>query len=120
MLQNTPLHFYNESIKVEFLKPPMLEKKPECPHGFFWRDEHYVIIELLSEWVDHHRRGKMQKNMRPEHAALAETRGSWGVGRFYFRVQVEDGRIFDIYYDRAPGKAGEGKGAWYIWGERQG
>jgi len=56
----------------------------------------------------------MSRNMRPEHAATAERRGSWGVGQDYYRVRTEDGRIFDLYYDRAPKDAGRRKGAWFL------
>jgi hypothetical protein len=59
----------------------------------------------------------MTSNMRPEHAAVAERRGSWGVGRDYYRVLTDSGRIFDIYYDRAPKDAGRRKGAWFLYRE---
>jgi hypothetical protein len=64
------------------------------------------------------RRGRMSNNMRPAHASRASRLGSWGVGRFYFRVKVDDGRIFEIYYDRAPADADNRKGAWFLKGER--
>lgn len=100
-----------------FDQPPLIEKKPGCPDGFMWRGETFRIIELLGEWFDYHRRGRMARNMQPEHAATAERRGSWGVGKFYFRVNTDDGRIFDIYYDRAPKDADTRKGAWFIYQE---
>ncbi len=59
----------------------------------------------------------MAKNMRPEHARTAERRGSWGVGRDYYRVRTETGRLFDLYYDRAPKDARRRKGAWYLFRE---
>jgi len=49
-----------------------------------------------------------------EHAAVAASRGSWGVGRFFFRVRVENGRLFELYYDRAPKDSGDRKGAWFL------
>jgi hypothetical protein len=55
--------------------------------------------------------------MRPEHAALASTRGSLNVGRFYFRVRVESGQIFDIYYDRAMKNLDNRKGEWILYRE---
>jgi len=30
------------------------------------------------------------------------------------RVRVESGRIFDLYYDRAPRKAEDRKGSWFL------
>jgi len=55
--------------------------------------------------------------MRPEHAATAVRRGSWGVGRDYHRVCTDSGQVFDLYYDRAPRKAGDRKGAWFLYRE---
>lgn len=59
----------------------------------------------------------MAVNMRPEHAAVASRRGSWGVGRFYYRVRTDTGRVFDLYYDRAPKSADDRKGAWFLYRE---
>lgn len=111
-----PLSFIVEEIEVRFDKPPMLEKAPSCPDGFTWRGVSYVIVELLEEWHDFRRRGL--RNMRPAHLSRAEKTGSWGKGRFCFRVRVGDGRIFEIYYDRAPVDAGDRKGHWFLLGER--
>ena len=82
-----------------------------------WRGETYRIVEKLSEWHDYTRRGRMARNMMPQHAAVAAGRGSWGVGRDYFRVRVEGGQVFDIYYDRAPKGSGARKGAWFLYRE---
>jgi len=57
--------------------------------------------------------------MQPAHAQTASLRGSWGVGRFHFRVETECGRIFDLYYDRAPRDAFDREGAWFLLGERK-
>ena len=73
--------------------------------------------EMLREWHDYARRGRMARNMQPQHAAAASGRGSWGVGRDYFRVRVESGQVFDIYYDRAPKGSEARKGAWFLYRE---
>jgi hypothetical protein len=112
-----PVRFIGEAIQVGFDQAPLLEKKPGCPDTLSWQGSTHRIIEKLGEWTDYRRRGRMARNMQPGHAAIAETRGSWGVGRFYFRVQIEDGRIFDIYYDRAPKDAHKRKGAWFLYRE---
>ena len=112
-----PLRFIGEPIGVEFDEPPLLEKKPPCPDRFTWRERLYRVTEMLGEWQDYRRRGRMARNMRPGHAAVAEQRGSWGVGRYYFRVRTDSGRIFDLYYDRAPQDAGRRKGAWFLYRE---
>jgi hypothetical protein len=69
---------------------------------------------MLASWVDYERRGRMARNMQPQHARVAETRGSWGVGRFFFQVKVSDGRIFELYYDRAPKDADQRLGSWML------
>ncbi len=112
-----PLQFIDEAIEALFGTPPMLEKKPGCPDGFVWRGQAYRVAEMLSEWHDYRRRGRMANNMQPQHAAVAEHRGSWGVGRDFYRVRAEGGRIFELYYDRAPKDAGHRKGAWFLFQE---
>lgn len=110
-------HFISEAITVEFDIPPVIEKTPFCPDRFVWRDETYAVADVLSEWQDFRRRGRMASNMRPENLAKAARRGSWGVGRFYFRVRTGSGRVFDIYYDRAPASSDDGGGSWVLYCE---
>lgn len=112
-----PLRFIGETIEVSFDRPPLLEKKPGCPDGFTWGGETFRVSKKLSEWFDYGRRGQMAHNMTPAHAATASRRGSWGVGRFYFRVRTENGRIFDLYYDRAPKNVDNRKGNWFLFRE---
>lgn len=114
MVDYQPLRFIQEPIEVSFDHPPALEKKPGCPNRFIWGEERFEIVEMLAEWHDYRRRGRMARNMRPEHAATAARRGSWGVGLDYYRVRTDCGRIFDLYYDRAPVDAGRRKGAWFL------
>ena len=109
-----PLRFIGEAIEAQFDQSPVLAKKPGCPNRFTWRGETYRVVEKLSEWHDYGRKGRMASNMRPEHAATAEGRGSWGVGRDYFRVRVESGQMFELYYDRAPKGSKQRKGAWFL------
>jgi len=139
-----PLSFIGEPIEVEFDQAPALEKVPDCPDRFTWRGEVYHVLEMLREWHDYRRRGKMARNMCPRHLEMASQRGSWGVGRDYFRVRAclessqqrgrssgsEDAvaaasneapsssavRVFDLYYDRAP-SAGGPKGGWFLYRE---
>jgi hypothetical protein len=108
------LQFISEPIEAHFKQAPLLEKNPGCPDGFTWREQVFTIVELLSEWHDYQRRGRMARNMQPQHAAAASRRGSWGVGQDYFRVRTADGRIFDLYYDRAPKDAFRRKGGWFL------
>lgn len=112
-----PMHFIDEPIAVAFEQPPAFSKRPHCPNAFDWRGEQHAVAETLSEWGDYRRRGRFASNMQPEHAALAAQRGSWGVGRFYFRVRTTEGRIFDLYYDRAPRDHMDRTGSWVLYRE---
>jgi hypothetical protein len=111
------LRFIGESIEVHFDQSPTLGKKPGCPDAFVWRETRYRVVEMLSEWHDYRRRGRASRNMRPDHAALAAKRGSWGVGRDYFRVRVESGQVFELYFDRAPRDADRRQGGWFLFRE---
>lgn len=109
--------FVGESITVSFDAKPVLEKKPGVPDRFEWRGDAFEIESVLREWHDYSRRGRAASNMRPTHAAAAEARGSWGVGRDYYRVRVTCGRVFEIYYDRAPRDVRRRKGEWFLFRE---
>jgi hypothetical protein len=111
------IHFLDRPIEAIFDTLPAREKSPDCPNGFVWENKTYHITEMLSSWSDFTRRGKMARNMRPAHAAVASGRGSLNVGRFYFRVKVDTGQIFDIYYDRAMKNVDDRKGQWFIYRE---
>ena len=116
-MELTPLHFLDQPIEVIFDTPPTLEKSPDPPNGFIWDGKTYRVTEMLSSWNDFKRRGRMAQNMQPAHAAVASTRGSLNVGRFYFRVKVDTGQVFDIYYDRAMKNVDERKGQWFVYRE---
>ena len=112
-----PLHFIDEAIAVEFRQAPMLEKRPDAPVAFVWRGRTWQVTEVLATWFDFERTGRQARNMAPAHQEVARRRGSWGVGRYFFRVRIEDGRAFDLYFDRAPEKAGDRKGHWFLFRE---
>ena len=112
-----PIHFIGEPIEVGFEAPPTYAKRTGCPDRFQWQAATYAVVSVLSEWHDYGRRGRMATNMRPEHAAQAKQRGSWGVGRDYYRVRTDTGQVFDLYYDRAPSKAGDRRGGWFLYRE---
>ena len=116
-METKPLRFICEPIEVEFGESARPAKKPSCPDRFTWHGQTHTITAELNEWHDYTRRGRAARNMRPDHAAAAEHRGSWGVGRDYFRVRTLTGRVFDIYYDRAPKNAHDRKGNWFIYRE---
>jgi hypothetical protein len=109
-----PVRFINEPVEARFDPPPLLEKMPGCPNSFLWRGSVFQVVELVSEWHDYHRRGRSSRNMKPEHAAVAEHRGSWGVGLDYYRVRTDSGRFFDLCFDRAPKGSDHRKGSWFL------
>ena len=113
-METKPLRFIGESVEVHFNQPPALEKKPGPPDSFTWRGETFVITEIISEWHDYARHGRMARNMSAEHSQRAGQRGSWGVGQDYYRIQTSNGRIFDMYYDRAPKSVDRRKGEWFL------
>jgi hypothetical protein len=116
-MEYQPIRFIGEAIDAIFDTKPVLEKKPGCPNAFSWRGELFRIMEVISEWYEYRRSGRMARNMQPTHAELAERRGSWGVGEFYYRVRTEGGRFFDIYYDRSPRDVDHRKGEWFLFRE---
>ena len=112
-----PIKFIGEEIEVKFDKPLTLAKKPGCPDAFIWQNEEYRVVELLSQWSDFTRRGRFARNMQPHNQRKAVRRGSLGVGRFYFRVRTKVGRIFELYYDRAPKSVDDKMGSWSLYRE---
>jgi hypothetical protein len=116
MVEYIPEHFIGESIVVRFDTPPARLKSPPCPDGFTWREQEQLVVEKISEWTDFERRGQVKYNL---HSGLAASNGggSFGVGRFYFRVRTAGGCIFDLYYDRQVMDADDRLGHWYLYRE---
>ena len=107
-------HYIGEIVTVEFDRRPLFSKRPHCPDRFLWRGETHAIAEVVAQRVDFGRRGRMAQNMQPEHAARAAERGSWGVGRYFFTVRTAGGRVFELYYDRAPKGSDHPEGEWFL------
>jgi hypothetical protein len=115
-----PIRFLDQPVEVHFDIPPVRQKTPPCPNGFVWEGKTYRVVEMLSEWKDFSRRGRMARNMRPAHAEVAAGRGSLGVGRFYFRVRTNTGQVFDLYYDRQIKSVDDRLGHWFLYRELTG
>ena len=114
MKKDSSSQFIDEKIEVEFTGEQPLEKTPRCPNRISWRGSVFEVIEQLSEWREFGRKGRKARNMQPEHASRDSRVGSWGVGRFYFRVIVNTKRVMEIYYDRAPIDVDQRKGSWFL------
>ncbi len=112
-----PLHFIGEEVQVSFDRQPALLKVPHAPSGFRWHGRYHRVEAVLSSWFDYGRRSAKSKKSGPEQQVSAARMGSWGVGRFYFRVRDQDGRVFDLYYDRSPKDASDRLGHWFLWRE---
>jgi hypothetical protein len=106
--------FIDEPIQAEFTGQPLLSKKTGCPAAFRWRTVRYAVTELLAEWHEYGRRGRMADNMSPAHAEASLKRGSFGVGRDYYRVRTDAGRTFTMYYDRAVRSSDAKLGEWFL------
>ncbi|MBC7250995.1 MAG: hypothetical protein H5T62_12015 [Anaerolineae bacterium] len=110
--------FISEEIEALFDREPALEKRTGVPDGFIWRGRPYRVVSLLREWHDYTPRGKSKAMYEKERGAYwvkaSHRRGTWGVGRDYYRVLTASDEIFDIYYDRKP-KGRKQKGTWILW-----
>lgn len=115
----SPLRFIGEEIQVHFDQVRLPLKKPGAPDRFTWGDKEILVTRVLSAWREYDRKGRMARNMRPENLRKAIKRGSWGVGRYYYRVEDTQGRVFDLYYDRAPSDSSDRLGHWFLWREMQ-
>jgi hypothetical protein len=113
-----PARFIGMPIEVAYDQPPALEKRPGRPDRFIWEGRTYHVMALLREWHDYRQRGKTKtfyvKERGSFRAKAAERRGSWGVGRDYFRVRTDTEEVFDLYYDRSPHGPGGRKGSWFL------
>ena len=111
------MEFIGREINVTLPSGFSLEKKPPPPRAFRWKCVVHKVTEMLATW---HRYGKPETRTQggrpPYFVRSGRTQGSWGQGRVYFRVRTEEGRLFDIYYDRAP-KGQRRVGAWFLWRE---
>ncbi|MGA2819411.1 MAG: DUF6504 family protein [Anaerolineales bacterium] len=106
--------FIGEPIRVGFEEDPLLLKKPKCPSRFEWRGVTYQILEVLAEWHTYRRRGQAEGERPGPPGEIPSQRGSWGVGKTYFRVRTGAGRVFVLYYDRTPRDVDDRGGAWLL------
>lgn len=113
-----PVRFIGEPVEALFDRPPSLEKRSGVPDGFIWAGRIYRVVAVLREWHDYRLRGKSLafyiKERGSYRAKAAQRRGSWGVGRDYYRVRTDTGEVFDLYYDRAPRGPDHRKGDWFL------
>ncbi|RJQ07061.1 MAG: hypothetical protein C4551_07320 [Bacillota bacterium] len=114
--------FVGEEIEPVFEEAPALEKKTGAPSGFRLREREYKIQRVVKEWHEYNqsRPGGGWDAGRPPYAMRGvRNRGSWGQGKDFYRVLLDDGRLVDIYYDRRPKSGGDKgrKGRWVLFRE---
>ena len=104
--------FVGETIEVSFPDSARLVKKPGAPVSFTWRGKIYRIARVVAEWHEHSRfpHGVESWSCPPYAVRSRSAHGSWGVGRVYYRVETDEGMVFELYYDRRPrGQRREGQ-----------
>lgn len=110
------MEFYSLPVEVEFDDEPLLEKKSGVPDRFSFRGRAYTIVSVEGEWHTYEAKGKTEKFYGKKRGNMPEMklreRGSWGVGKDYYRVKTDTGEVFVIYYDRQPTK--KKKGEWIL------
>ena len=74
--------FIGEKIEVNF------DRKPGPPTSFLWRNRGYIIQEVVDHRL-HLDFGKRWWQRRH---------------RDYYRIKTTDGELFEIYFNRGPGK----------------
>lgn len=107
--------FIGDEITPVFAEEPELDKKTGAPAAFVWRDRQHPISRVIREWheYDQGRGGAANTGRPPFSQRGVMSRGSWGSGKDFYRVLTDEGRIYDIYYDRRP-KGKQRKGRWVI------
>jgi hypothetical protein len=109
--------FIDEIISVIFEQSEHLIKKPVCPDKFIWKGQEYIIGELINEWQDFSPNDSSSANPNEPLLKKDAVKGSFGVGRFYFRVRTTDCRVFDLYYDRKIKNVSSTEGFWVLYQE---
>lgn len=74
--------FIAEEVEVRFIE------RPGPPHSFVWRGKEYKITEILST--------RRELDFKP----------AWWRRRHrdYYLVRTDDGRAFELYFHRGPGR----------------
>lgn len=111
------MRFIGQEITVTLPSGFAFEKKPPAPESFRWQGKLHSVSEILATWRRYGKPGlRTQGGRPPYYVRSGRGQGSWGQGRVYYRLRTETGRLFDLYYDRAP----EGQrraGSWRLWRE---
>lgn len=99
-----PGEFVSEPIVPDagsFDTSPMAAGRPGLPRGFTWRDSHYAIRDVVSEW---------KASEAEDHA-----RGERYYRKHFWRVRVESGQTMTIYAVRHTKSGEDPKRRWWLY-----
>lgn len=74
--------------------------EPGLPTGFIWRERTYSIALVLETWKQSEREGGS---------------GELYLRRHYFRLRMDDGSIWTVYFVRQTPKSGNVKQRWFLY-----
>jgi hypothetical protein len=107
--------FISARIAVYFKTAPLLTKRTGPPDAFSWDGQRFPIVAVLAEWHDYDK-SRERDTTRRSQERLTRKHGSWGLGRDFYRVRTEGGRVFDLYFDRSP-QGADDIGRWVLYRE---
>lgn len=79
----------------------MARGEPALPAAFEWGGREYRIVECLERWKFSSREG-------------AHAQGELYLRRHYFRVRVDDGCVWTVYFVRQTPKSGSPRRRWFL------
>jgi hypothetical protein len=107
-MEAKPEHFISERIVPDpsaFDMATAAIGEPALPMRFAWREKAFVDRRVISRWKEH------------------EPDRTHGSGRLYLRrhwleVEVDDGSIMKLYFQRQPGPTRSAKARWWLYSIR--
>jgi hypothetical protein len=76
--------------------------EPGLPAGFTWRGRSLEIIEELRAWKQPSREG-------------ARAGGDLYLRRHYYRLRMDDGAVWTVYFVRQAPRSGNDKARWFLY-----
>jgi hypothetical protein len=86
-----------------FRSTDMAQGLPGLPRGFSWRGAGYVVTAEVGSW----------KESGPERGRL---HGERYLRRHYFRLRMQDGAIWTVYFLRHVSPSASRKRRWFLYG----
>jgi len=87
-------------IRGTFDTRAMGRGEPGLPTGFIWRERTFRVVEVLETWKHSEREGGS---------------GELYLRRHYFKLRMEDGAIWTVYFVRQTPKTGNVKQRWFLY-----